>query len=185
AGGALQRQCPGKAEYAGLGGRIVGLAELPLLAIDRADVDDASVPAFTHALDDVAAHIEMRIQVGAQHLLPLRRAHLVQRRVPCDAAVVDQYADRPEIVLDSLDARTAGLEIADVPAVDGNAGFRMKAIGFGVIAVIDGSHAVACLLQCDRGRASKAARTASDQGYRVVHENSRSSLRLAGDGRQR
>ncbi len=38
--GVLERQRLGEADQPGLGGRIVGLAHLALLAVDRADVDD-------------------------------------------------------------------------------------------------------------------------------------------------
>jgi hypothetical protein len=40
--GVLQRQRLGEADVAGLGRRIIDLAELALLAVDRGDVDDAA-----------------------------------------------------------------------------------------------------------------------------------------------
>ena len=53
--GVLLRQRLGEADVAGLGGGIVGLAHLALLAVDRGDVDDAAEAALAHAVDDRAA----------------------------------------------------------------------------------------------------------------------------------
>src|SRR3546814_13430051 len=58
----LLRHRLGEAEYAGLGGRIVGLAELALLSVDRGDRDDAAVAARAHALDHVARHVEQPVE---------------------------------------------------------------------------------------------------------------------------
>jgi hypothetical protein len=44
--------------HAGLGRRIVGLAELAGLASDRTDVDDAAEAAPQHAVHRMAAHVE-------------------------------------------------------------------------------------------------------------------------------
>ena len=49
--GALLRQRLGEADVAGLGGGIIGLAHLALLAVDRGDVDDAAELALAHAFD--------------------------------------------------------------------------------------------------------------------------------------
>ncbi len=48
----------GEADHAGLGGGVVGLAHLALLAVDRRDRDDAAEPALAHAVDRAAAHVE-------------------------------------------------------------------------------------------------------------------------------
>src|SRR6266850_1315960 len=47
--GAFLRQRLGEAELAGLGGGIVGLPHLALLAVDRRDIDDAAELALAHA----------------------------------------------------------------------------------------------------------------------------------------
>jgi hypothetical protein len=111
------RQRLGEAELAGLGGRIVALAELTLLAVDRRNVDDAAELALAHALDDVAAHVEQRAEIGVDHLRPLLGFHAMQRRVAGNAGVVDQHVDGAEVGLDLLEARRAGVERRHVPLV--------------------------------------------------------------------
>ena len=66
--GALLRQRLGEADRRRLGGRVVGLAELALLAVDRADVDDPAELALAHALDDRPGHVEQAVDVGRDHL---------------------------------------------------------------------------------------------------------------------
>ena len=48
--GAFLRQRLGEADVAGLGGGVVGLADLALLAVDRGDGDDAAELAVAHAV---------------------------------------------------------------------------------------------------------------------------------------
>src|SRR3546814_873068 len=96
----LLRQGDGEAVHAGLGGGVVGLAVLALLAVDRADLDDPAPLAFAHAFDHRAGHVEHRVEVGVDDLLPLLRAHLVEGAVAGDAGVVDQDVDRAELLLD-------------------------------------------------------------------------------------
>ena len=100
----LQRQRLGEADDAGLGGRVVDLAHLALLAVDRGDVDDAAGIAVAHALDHRPRHGEHRIEVGAHHRRPLVEGHLVEHAVARDAGIVDEDVDRPELGLDLLDA---------------------------------------------------------------------------------
>ena len=157
---ALLRQRLGEADLAGLGGGIVGLAELALLAVDRRDVDDAAELALAHALDDVAAHVEQRAEVGVDHRGPLLRLHAVQRGVLGDAGVVDQHLDRTEIGLDLLDARRAGVERRHVPLVDVDAGFGLELLRRLVIAGVGRGDLVAGRLQRLRNRRTDAARPA-------------------------
>ena len=104
------RERLGEADVAGLGGGVVHLAELALLAVDRGDLDDAAELARAHALDHRARHVEHRTEVGIDDRGPLFGRHLVERGIPGDAGIVDEDVDRPEIGLDFLDAFGAGVE---------------------------------------------------------------------------
>ena len=107
-----------KPMLAGLGGGIVGLAHLALLAVDRGDVDDAAELALAHAFDHRPGHVEQRVEVGVDHRAPLLRRHAVEHGVAGDAGIVDQHLDRAEIGLDLLEPGGAGLVGRHVPLVD-------------------------------------------------------------------
>lgn len=55
---AFLRQGLRKAMNAGLGSRIVDLAVLACLAVDRSDIHDPAELSFPHAVDNRAAHVE-------------------------------------------------------------------------------------------------------------------------------
>ena len=61
--GGLLREAHGQAEQAGLGGGVVGLADVAGLADDRADVDDAARSAVEHVLQDRPGQVERAGQV--------------------------------------------------------------------------------------------------------------------------
>jgi hypothetical protein len=132
--GILQRQGLGEADIAGLGGRIIDLAELAFLAVDRRDVNDATEFAGAHALDHLTRHVEQRSEISVDHRTPLLQRHLVECAVLGDAGIVDQHVDRTQIGLDLLDARGAGIERTDVPFVDGNARLGLEFLRRRVIA---------------------------------------------------
>src|SRR3546814_2479753 len=101
--------------HAGLGGGVVGLAVLALLAVDRTDLDDPAPLAFAHAFDHRAGDVEHRVEVGVDDLLPLLRAHLVEGAVAGDAGVVDQDVDRAELLPDLAHHRHGVLGRGTVP----------------------------------------------------------------------
>ena len=78
-----------EAELPSLGGGVISLANLALLAIDRGDIDDSAELAAAHALDHWPAHVEQRIQIGVDHRAPLLRCHAVKHGIAGDAGIVD------------------------------------------------------------------------------------------------
>src|SRR5207253_3788182 len=157
--GILQRERLGEAYVAGLGRGIVDLAELPLLAIDRRDVDDTAELAGAHALDHLPRHVEQRTEIGVDHRVPLLERHLVEGGILGDAGIVDQHVDRTEIRLDLLDAGDAGVERTDVPFIDGDAGLGLEFFRRRVIACVARRHLVACGLQRLADRSPNAPRS--------------------------
>src|SRR5262249_27522927 len=111
---ALLRQRFREADHAGFRRGIVHLAGLAFLTVDRADVDDAAPAPRAHALDHLARHVETRIHVDADHVVPLLVAHLVEEAVAGDAGVVDEHVDRTERVLDGFRGFHTIVEIADI-----------------------------------------------------------------------
>ncbi len=89
--------------------------------------------------------------------------HLVEGAVLGDAGIVDQHVDRTEIGLDLLDAGGAGVERADVPFVDGDAGLRFELLGSRVVAGVARRDLVARSLQRLADRRANAARTPRHQ----------------------
>ena len=170
--GPFLRQRLGEAVDAGLGRRVVHLAVLAGLAVDRADVHDAPELALAHALDDVAAHVEAAGQVGADDLVPGIEAHLVQRAVPGDAGVVHQHLDRAEVLLDALDALATRLEIADVEAEGRDPGAVLECLGAIGAAHVIGCHTVARRRQRLGDGAADAARPARDHCHASCHGDS-------------
>src|SRR3546814_1695142 len=77
--------------HAGLGGGVVGLSLLALLAVDRTDLDDPAPLAFAHAFDHRAGDVEHRVEVGVDDFLPLLRGHLVEGAVAGDAGRSEEH----------------------------------------------------------------------------------------------
>jgi hypothetical protein len=161
--GVLQRQRLGEADVAGLGGRVVDLAELTFLAVNRGDRDDAAELAGSHALDHLARHVEQRAEIDVDHRTPLLERHLVEGGILGDAGIVDEHVDRPEIGLDFLDAGRAGIERGHIPFVDGDPGLGLEFLGGGVIAGVARRDLVARGLQRLADRRANASRTARHQ----------------------
>src|SRR5262249_47514461 len=161
--GVLQRERLGEADIAGLGRGIVDLAELPLLTVDRGNIDDTAELAGAHALDDRPCHIEQRAEIGVDHRTPLLQRHLVKGAVLGDAGIVDEHVDRTEIGLDLLDSGRAGVERGDIPFVDGNAGLGLEFLRCGIIACITRGDLVARRLQRLADRSANASRSARYQ----------------------
>src|SRR6185312_3976594 len=139
----LLRQRDGEAVHAGLGGGVVGLAVLALLAVDRADLHDAAPLAVAHALDHRAGDVEAGVEVGVHHLGPLLVAHLVEGGVAGDAGVVDEDFHRTALRFDRLDHRRAGGGIGDVAGdhahLDAVGGHRLApGLGLFRVAVVGG-----------------------------------------------
>src|SRR5262249_48615739 len=147
-GGALLRQGLGEPQHAGLGCGVVRLADLPGLAVDRADVDDAAKAPRAHPLDDRSRHIEARVEVGPDHVAPLIGAHPVHRRIAGDSRVVDQPLDRAsELCLSRLYTPGTGVEISDIEFEHGNAGIRLEPLRRLLVAGISRRYPVAGVLQ--------------------------------------
>src|SRR5262249_2258985 len=140
----------GEADVAGLCRRVVRLPHLPLLAVDRGDVDDAAELAAAHALNNRAAHVEQRIEVGVDHCVPLLRAHTVEHGVAGDAGVIDEDFDGADVRLDLFYAGATRLVRADVPFERRNAGLGAELLRRLVVAAVIGGHAIAGGLQCLR-----------------------------------
>src|SRR6202000_1694778 len=120
---------PRETEVAGLGGGVVGLAELALLAVDRRNVDDAAELARPHAFNHLATYVDQAIQIRANDCVPLRPGHLVKCRIAGDAGVVDENVDRPERGFHGFHATGTRIVISDVPSMSLDAGFRLKRLG--------------------------------------------------------
>ncbi len=110
----LLRQRHREAVHAGLGRRVVGLARLALLAVDRRDLDDAAPAFFDHARHHLLGDVEHAGQVGVDHRVPVFARHLHEHAVARDAGVVDQHVDRA-VLADGLgEGLHGGIPVGDV-----------------------------------------------------------------------
>jgi hypothetical protein len=104
---------------------------LALLAVNRGDVNDPAEPAFAHALDHRAGHVEKRIQIDVDDIMPLLRRHFVG--VAGDPRVIDEDIDRPNFVADFGQSFGAGLVVRNIPFIDGDPRlhleFRRRVVG--------------------------------------------------------
>ena len=163
--GVLLGQCLDEADVAGLGGGVVDLAHLALLAVDRGDHDDAAEGAGAHALDHRTGDREHRVEVGLDDRLPFLEGHLVERAVAGDAGIVHQDVDGTELGLDGLDAGLAGSKIADVELEDGNAGLGLELLGAVVGRLVEGFVELAAHVE-DDGRLEVLSRGATHAGQK-------------------
>jgi hypothetical protein len=105
-----------------------------------------------HPLDDVARHVEERVEVGVDDGRPLLHRHLVERRVARDAGVVDEHVHRPQLGRDLVHPRLAGLEIRHVTFVDVDSRLLLELGGGLVVAAVDRGDHEAGLFQPFRDR---------------------------------
>ena len=84
-----------EADVAGFRCRVVDLAHLAFLAIDRRDVDDATELPCAHAFPNLPGDVEEAVEVGADDFVPLLLRHLVKHDVARDAGIVDEHIDGP------------------------------------------------------------------------------------------
>src|SRR6185369_9560248 len=133
-------------------------AVLSGLAVDRADVDDAAELARAHAVDDGAAGVEARGEVGADDGVPILPAHAVERAVARDARVVHDDLDRPHLFFDLLDRGLDRVVVADVELLDADSGRLVEFPRRLVFAAVIGDDVVAGLLEADGNRLADAAR---------------------------
>src|SRR6185503_11883439 len=101
-------------------GRIVHLAVLARLAVDRADVDDTAIATPGHPFENRLGHIEAPAEIDVDYFLPFRAVHPLHRRIASNAGIVDQHVDRAEVGFHLPDSVLAGVEVGDVPLVDGD-----------------------------------------------------------------
>ena len=98
----------------GLGGRVVGLAELALLSVHRRDVHDPAEAAGDHAGKHRAGHVVDAVQVRAEHGRPLFRLEVEQPGVAGDPSRVHQDIDGPQRLFNARHTGHAGGVIRDV-----------------------------------------------------------------------
>ena len=87
--------------------------------------------------------VEHAGQVGVDHLLPLFRGHLVERRVAGDTCVGNDDIDGAEIGFDLCKASLAFFIVADIPLVGLDAGFFGEFCGGFVVTCICSGDGVA------------------------------------------
>src|SRR5690349_15306059 len=162
---ALLRKSLREAVNARLCRRIIDLAVLPGLPVDRADVDDPAVAPPGHALEHGLRHVEATAEVRIHHFLPLLVVHPLHRRIAGDAGIVDEYVDRTEVGFDFLYALLAGLKIGHVPFVSRNSGAFAEFARALVIAGIIGRDFHPHVLQRDADRLADTACSAGDDRH--------------------
>src|SRR5579859_1615502 len=165
--GAFLRQRFGEAVDTGLGGGIVDLAVLAGLPVDRADVDDPSPAPRAHPREGRLGHVEATAEIGVDHRLPLLVGLLENGAVAGDAGIVNDDINGAEIVLDLLHAGEAGLMVAHVPLVGGDAGLLGEDLRLGVVAAIIGGHLQAHVTQGDADRLADPTGTTGHDRYAV------------------
>ena len=105
----------GHADDAGLGRRVVGLADHADLPGDRRHVDDRAALVLPHDRRGLAQPVPGALQVHGDHLVELLLGHLAHRRVAGDAGVVDHDVQPAEPVDGRTDERVdivAGRHVA-------------------------------------------------------------------------
>ena len=158
----------GQTDDAGLGRRVVALAEETDHAGDRREIDDP--PAVRKTLAGRLAHLKDAGQVGVDHVVPLLDAHLLDRPVADDAGVVHEDVETAEPPDGFVDHPLEGRRVANVGRqrhgpTGLHAGGRLFGQGpirsFRVVEVVD--HDVgARLVQPPRGGLAQALPTARD-----------------------
>ena len=170
---ALARRFPcggfGEAMHAGFCGGVVGLAELPLGAVDGGDVDDPAPAAFEHAVDEWPGDVENGVEIDAQDRIPIGVAQLAERSIARDARVVDQNVDVVTVCLNEAGQLLAGGMVGHIRAVGDEVvafvrlGFQPRADA-GIAWRVDDEHGMANIVQGPGDGFAQAASAARDQG---------------------
>ena len=103
--------------HAGFCGGVVGLAELPLGAVDRGDVDDPAPAPVEHAVDEWPGDVENGVEIDPQDRIPIGVAQLAERSITRDARVVDQNVDVVTVCLNEAGQLLAGGMVGHIRAV--------------------------------------------------------------------
>src|SRR5262249_32344932 len=160
---AFLRERLGEADHAGFRRRVVHLPGLALLPIDRADIDDAAPTARAHAFDDLPRHVETRIHVDADDIVPLFVAHFVEEAVAGDARIVDEHVDRPELRRDRRGPADAVVPYADIAFHYHDAEFIRGGARGGLVAGIASRDLHAIGFEARRDRLADAAGAACNE----------------------
>ena len=154
--------------HAGFCGGVVGLAELPLGAVDGGDVDDPAPAPFEHAVNEWPGHVEYGIEIDARDGIPIGVAQLAERGITRDAGVIDQDVDAVTVCLDAVGQLQAGAMVGDIRAVGGE-GVTFAGLGFqpranaGIARRMDDEHGMAGIVQGPGDGFAQAASAARDQ----------------------
>ena len=152
--------------HSGLGRRVIGLARLPFLAIDRRDVDDAA-PTFLHHIGHhLLGDVEHRVKVGFDHGVPVLARHLQEHAVLGDSRVVDQHVDGAVFEFCLAKSGHGGVPIAHIAhrRVEGVAQRRLLGDPFGMVPrwAATGDHLEALLVQALANSSSDTAHPTRD-----------------------
>ena len=159
--------------HAGFCGGVVGLAELPLGAVDGGDVDDPAPAPFEHAVNEWPGHVEYGIEIDARDGIPIRVAQLAERGIARDARVVDQDVDAVPICVDALGQFLATGMIGHIRAV-GDEVVTFASLGFqpcanvGIARRMDDQHGMAGIVQGSGDGFAEAAAATGDQCRAVL-----------------
>ena len=157
-----------QAEQPGLRRRIVGLADVALLADHRRDAHDPPGAAFEHLRQRGLTEEERAREVDLEHAMPVVVGHLQHRVIAGDPGVVDEDVEA-SVLLDHLpDDAPAVFGKADVAAVDAGlhavrldrlAGLRDLVL----VAAVAGGDRGALLGERQADRGADAATAAGDE----------------------
>ena len=111
--------------HAGLGCRVVGLASLALLSVDRADLNDAPPTFLHHVGRHLLGDVEHAGQVGVDDGIPFLARHLHEHAVPRDARIVHQHINGPMLGLGLGKGVSGGLPVGHISGT----GVESEAIG--------------------------------------------------------
>ena len=100
--------------YPCFGGRVVGLSELPSLAIDRTDIDNSPEAVFNHGFDHCASHVEHPVQINPHQFIPLTVLHFAEGGIAGNTCDIGEDVDRAVAVAYFLGKLMTGRRITHV-----------------------------------------------------------------------
>ena len=153
------RQCLGKAVNTRFGRRVIHLAILPGLPVDRSDIDDPAPFAIPHPRKHTLCHVEAATQIGVDHFFPCLIGQLHDRAVTGNAGIVDQHINRAKRVSDGGATGLAGIVICHIPFEGRNPGAFGKFLGARIVAGIICSNGQPAIAQRDADRLTNPARS--------------------------